>query len=251
MREYMPKDANPMKHTCGDRLALTEDLASKEIIFKAPPLTPELISAIKLIGPHMNLQADEISRMHWEKDQNGACWAEYEVLEPVLKELTFPERILEIGPGLGRSVVFFQKKLGWPDNNIHIFEGNGSATKYTLLGPRFDDSFCGTIPLLEDVLRFNGLESVQIFDAAENSLSSLPGPYDLIYSFYSIGFHWSIEYFLDDLTHLLKPGGLAIFTVPSQFQLSGTFQGFDASLLTQRAVWPKNSWLKLLLLTRT
>ena len=30
-------------------------------------------------------------------------------------------------------------------------------------------------------------------------LAALPGPYDLIYGFYSIGFHWSLEYYLDDL----------------------------------------------------
>ena len=28
-----------------------------------------------------------------------------------------------------------------------------------------------------------------------------PDPYDLIYGFYSIGFHWSLEYYLDDLNH--------------------------------------------------
>ena len=34
-------------------------------------------------------------------------------------------------------------------------------------------------------------------------LAALPGPYDLIYGFYSIGFHWSLEYYLDDLEPLM------------------------------------------------
>src|SRR5690349_2560299 len=88
-------------------------LANLERVFKAPPLTAELINAIKLISPQFDLKENEESRSFWEADQNGACWGEYQALEPIFKETPKPKKILEIGPGLGRSIVFFSKKLGW------------------------------------------------------------------------------------------------------------------------------------------
>ena len=58
---------------------------------------------------------------------------------------------------------FFAKKLGWTD--LSAFEGNGTKTKYTYLGPRFEDSFCGNIEMLRHSLEFNGLKNVTIFDS--------------------------------------------------------------------------------------
>ena len=46
------------------------------------------------------------------------------------------------------------------------------------------------------MLDYNGVEQYEIFDAEQLPLAALPGPYDLIYGFYSIGFH-SVSY-----THL-------------------------------------------------
>jgi len=172
-----------------------------ERIFRAPPLTHKLRAAIKRISPQFDLRKRD--RLFWEADENGSCWGEYEALEPFLARVPADAKILEIGPGLGRSLVFFAKKLGWRGNQLNAYEGNGRTTKYTVLGPRFEDSFCGNIEELRRVLDFNGINDVKIFDAAKTRLSDLPGPYYLIYSFYGIGFHWSLEYFLDDLLPLL------------------------------------------------
>ena len=58
---------------------LDQRLAQMERIFHAPPLTSELIAAIKLISPHCDLAPSEGHRLVWEADQNGACWGEYEL----------------------------------------------------------------------------------------------------------------------------------------------------------------------------
>jgi hypothetical protein len=101
---------------------LDRRLARMEQIFHSPPLTPELIAAIKLISPLFDLAPKKAHRKFWEADQNGACWGEYEALEPYLSDInTDTLKILEIGPGLGRSLVFFAKKLGWRGNQqIHF-----------------------------------------------------------------------------------------------------------------------------------
>jgi len=216
-------------------------------VFRSPPLTPELIAAIKLISPHCDFAPTEKHRSFWEADQNGACWSEYEALSPLLGALRKPKKILEIGPGMGRSLVFFSKTLGWQDSEIHAFEGNGTTTRYTVLGPRFQDSFCGNIKVLQDILRFNGVNNVRVFNAQEFSLAQLPGPYDLLYSFYSIGFHWSLEYFLDDLLPLLHENSVALFTVPSNFQPFPKLKSIPHRIIDWKTAWSKRSYFILAL----
>jgi hypothetical protein len=198
-------------------------LAGKEAVFHAPPLTPELLAAIKLISPRLKLVQDESSRRVWEKEQNGTCWSEYEAIRPLLSQVGRPGKILEIGPGLGRSAVFFSKQFGWQQSQIHLFDGDGAVTKYKQkyyeAGKHsLQDSFCGNLGLLRTLLDYNHIFNYTIFNARQTALTELPGPYDLIYSFYSIGFHWSLELFLDDLLPLMHERSLALFTVKKDFR---------------------------------
>lgn len=220
----------------------------KNALFKAPPFTPQLLQAIKLISPQFDLKEDEKSRKFWEADQNGACWGEYNALAPLFKIMPKPKKILEIGPGLGRSIVFFSKKLGWESSNIYAYEGDGKNTKYTILGPRFEDSFCGNIEILKKVLRYNGIKNAAIFDSAKTSLIDLPGPYDFIYSFYAIGYHWSLEYFLFDVLKLMDGNSIAVFTIPDDFIPFPQLEAFAYKIIDWKAVWPEEETLKLLIL---
>ena len=226
---------------------LNPDLTSLERVFRAPALTPELIAAIRLISPQFNLTDSEKSREYWEADQNGCSWGECNALAPLFRSMQRPARILEIGPGLGRSLVFFSKKLGWQASTIHAYEGEGSTTKYTVLGPRFEDSFCGNIKMLRYVLEFNGVHNVTVFNAREVSIADLPGPYDFLYSFYSVGFHWSLEHFLDDLTRLMSDRSVAVFTVPSTFSPFPELERFAHRVVDWKTAWPKDGTLKLLI----
>jgi hypothetical protein len=72
---------------------------------------------------------------------------------------------------------------------------------------------------------------VTIHDAKATPFGSLPGPFDLIYSFYSIGFHWSVDHFLGDLLPLLGERGMAIFTVPPSFVAGKTLDGLHHEVL--------------------
>jgi hypothetical protein len=197
---------------------LNPGLANLERVFKSPPMTGELVRAILLISPHLSFRANDASRDFWECEQNGACWAEYESLRDTFSALPKSMRVLEIGPGLGRSLVFFSKKFGWQDCDLHAYEADGKTTKYTLNGPRFEDSFCGTISELRRVLNYNGITNVTIHDAKSVAMKDLPGPFDLLYGFYTIGFHWSLEHFFDEVLALIRKTGIAVFTVQEDFQ---------------------------------
>ena len=225
-------------------------LAALERVFHAPPLTPELAAAIRLISPQFPVSPTEEDRAFWETDQNGACWGEYEALAPLFRTLPTPAKVLEIGPGLGRSLVFFSKKLPWQSAQLHAYDGDGTHTRYTIQGPRFTDSFCGNLTQLRQVLDFNNVANVTLFDAHQTTLASLPGPYDLLYSFYSVGFHWALEHFLADLLPLLGPRSVALFTVPQSFKPFPALDALSFRLIDYKPIWPPEAHLKLLVLSK-
>lgn len=232
---------------------LEPSLANEELVFRAPPLTEELVAAIKLISPQFHLTAgEESSRRFWELNQNGSCWGEYRALAPFLDDLR-PAKVLDIGPGLGRSTVFFKKQLGWQKVPFDLYEGSGSSTKYTKAGPRFDDSFCGDFDALRSILAFNEIEGYELFDARElgASLAALPGPYDLVYSFYAVGFHWSIGPFLDEILDLMTDRSLGLFTLHDRFSDFSELGANPYRVVEFRGSWPRGRWSRMLILAKT
>ncbi len=100
------------------RSILDAKASSAEQLFLAPPFTEEVVEAIRLISTRLPLKADEASRWLWQRESNAAAEAEYEALLPLFEKVDKPKRVLEIGPGFGRSVVFFTKKGLWPGSEI-------------------------------------------------------------------------------------------------------------------------------------
>ena len=215
-------------------------------VFQAPPLTADLIAAIKLISPQLSLGQGEASRSQWAQEQNRTCWGEYEALQPFFSWMKTPKKILEIGPGLGRSAVFFTKQCGWQESRLDLFDATGNSTKYKqkyydAAKEEMQNYFCGNLKMLEFVLQYNQVANYRLFDAHQISLGQLPGPYDLIYSFYSLGFHWSLERFLGDLLPLMHETTVGVFTVKLDFR------GFPAlrNLSCRVVEWKQNSRKRL------
>ncbi len=239
------------------RSILDPKASSAEQLFLAPPFTEEVVAAIRLISTRLPLKADEASRLFWQRESNAASAAEYEALAPLFAEVDKPKRVLEIGPGFGRSVVFFQKKgLLPPGSEISLYDANGTSTKYKQKyyehPPQWPDtsSFCGNLSLLQAMLDYNGITSYKIFDAAQLPLAALPGPYDLIYGFYSIGFHWSLEYYLDDLAPLMHERTLLVCTLNKSFRPFPGLDQFSTRVLECREVKKNAAPLRLLVLSK-
>jgi hypothetical protein len=237
--------------------AFDQRLASLEPVFQAPPLTPELVEAIHLISTNLHISTDQASRTVWQKEQNGTSWSEYEALQPLFAKMQKPAKILEIGPGLGRSAVFFSKKLDWNGSQIYLYDANGSGTKYkgkyyAADKQTLEQTFCGNLNMLRHVLDFNGVKNFTVIDARETSLKQLPGPYDLIYSFYSIGFHWSLERFMDDLRPLMHDRTIAIFTVPRGYRGFPELRIYNPRVVEWKTISrKKSSMLGMLILSKS
>jgi hypothetical protein len=196
----------------------------RDPLFLVPPFSEELARAVRLISTRLALKPDERSRLLWQKECNDASFMEYGALQPLLSQMRKPESVLEVGPGLGRSCVVFNKLGVWDENaRIHLYDADGVETKYKQKHydqpPKWPDtsSFCGNAVWLKQILQHNGIANYELLDAAKLPLKSLPGPYDLIYGFYSIGFHWSLENYLDDLEPLLDTRSVLICTLNKHF----------------------------------
>ena len=193
--------------------------------YRVPPFTEELVKAVRLISTRLALKADEPSRRMFQMESNDAVMVEYEALQPLFAALPKINKVLEIGPGLGRSIVAFSKLGVWQQTaTLHMYDANGQATKYKQehydRPPQWPDtsSFCGNIALLDNFLKFNGMSRYEIFDASTVPLTALPGPYDLIYGFFSVGYHWSIDYYLDEIMPLMSDSSVLVCTLNKQFE---------------------------------
>lgn len=218
-----------------------------ETVFESVPFTEDVVQAVRLISSRLSLKADERSRLLWQREGNDAAAVEYDALRPLLDAMPKPRRVLEIGPGLGRSVVYFSKRgVCAEDAQIDLYDTTGSSTKYKQqhydAPPPWPDvsSFCGNIPLLEQMLRYNDIENYKVWDAATLPMAKLPGGYDLIYGFYSIGFHWSLQHYLGDLAPLLGERGVLICTLNKHFAPFPEMQRYSVRVL-QSAVVKKGS----------
>ena len=238
------------------RSILDPKAAAAEQLFLAPPFSEEVVAAIRLISTRLPLKADEASRLLWQNESNAASAAEYEALQPLFNQIEKPGRVLEIGPGFGRSVVFFQKKGWFADSEISLYDADGTTTRYKQKyydqPPRWPDtsSFCGNLSLLETMLTYNQVRQFRILDAQQMPLAALPGPFDLIYGFYSIGFHWSLEYYLDDLEPLLHQKTILVCTLNKNFRTFPRLEKFSTRVVKCREVKKNATPLRLLILSK-
>jgi hypothetical protein len=204
-----------------------------ETVVRVPALDAAFVSALKLIAPqYESLEADEASRLFWERAQNSACLAEDAALGSLLRAMPPPARILEIGPGLGRSVVFFARRY-FPHARFDVYDATGHAARYELDGSRHEDSFCGNLDVLRRCLEFNQIGGFRIIDASATGGHIPPSreKYDFIYSFYAVGFHWSVDHWLDEILGACRDTTLCVLMVPSHFEPSLRIRAMPYTIL--------------------
>lgn len=222
---------------------LAFQLSLEERIIRIPPFNDEIASAIRLICPHNLIKGNEDSREFIERDQNLTSISEYRILKKYLTDMPTPKKVLDVGAGLGRSSIFLAKKMGWTKTDFHLYDSTGKAAKYDLLGSRQVDTFCGNINLLGRILEYNKMTNARIFDAKSlgGRIDLLPGPYDLVFSFYAVGFHWALDYFLDEILRVMSPAGYAFFTIPDGFRDSPQLKNVWHEIVSGQVPYPSTT----------
>ena len=194
--------------------------------FDSPKIDKKMLKAITSISPHIKLEPyNEQDRLFWVNDQNKSCDGEYEVLKKHIHKFNI-RKTLEIGPGMGRSIVFFSKLF--PNSRIWSYEGDGDQKKYSINGKRTNNSFCGNIEILKKIIKFNEIQNHETINEKSCSLKEISNSFDFIYSFYAVGYHWDLSEFWEDIVTLMNPISIAAFTVPNWYVIENKpgFQQF-------------------------
>lgn len=127
-----------------------------------------------------------------------------------------PSKILDIGAGMGGINVLTYKNSRNPKPEIWLLDKSGE-TPFCNAGfhqNAEDFSYYNSFDLAIDCLVLNGVpkEKIKTVD-----ILSSPFPqkarFDLIYSFLSLGFHYSVSVYLDQTYNALSEGGTLIIDV--------------------------------------
>ena len=136
-------------------------------------------------------------------------------IDKYLKELD-PNIALDLGCGIGRASVYFQKRYNW-DCDYILFDGNSGDTQFD--GVRTGQSdFYNNRESTEAFVESNGFDCYYL-DAEMEWRSRLNDiileigneQIDLAYSFLAFGFHWPLNYCLNDFSPYLKSECLLMF----------------------------------------
>jgi len=136
---------------------------------------------------------------------------EVKICEKLLAN-TNPKNILEIGCGIGRvSVGFFKHYPSWKNTNFYMLDGD-SGDKQIAGTSSTDGGYYNRLAATKEYCIANGIQNDKVFciDAASNDLSQMP-IFDCVYSFYAIGFHWPISFYIDKLLPIIRQGTILCF----------------------------------------
>lgn len=126
-----------------------------------------------------------------------------------------PKNVLELGAGIGRMSVCFNKYFGWDDTNFHLYDGH-SEKLYQYQGMRKcpdKPEVYNRLDVTKEFCLANGIseDRLHVIDLAKMSLADIGVKFDLCYSWKSIGSHWPISMYLDQLAEVMLPDGLVLF----------------------------------------
>lgn len=122
-----------------------------------------------------------------------------------------PHYVMDIGAGIGRASVYLHNKYKWDNTIFYLLDGNGGEIQYDQLRTGKDE-FYNSFYCAKLFCENNGLKIIQL-NANKEWISYITKSIDLIYSFLAIGFHWPIDFYLDDIYSISKIGALIIFGI--------------------------------------
>jgi len=134
------------------------------------------------------------------------------VVADFLSSLT-PQNCLELGAGIGRMSVYFNKRYAWPDAHFTLQDGDSGTEQYSGVRDSNDAEYYNSFAATADFCHANDMSSFNII----NKISHIDRDIDFCYSFASIGFHWHINLYLDQLVAVLSDNAKLMFEIRAPF----------------------------------
>lgn len=134
--------------------------------------------------------------------------SEFNAIKNYLKK---PQKVLELGCGLGRMSIFLNSQLDEPKPYFILADVNkeSSSIKY---GWNPKESYYNSLDLTARFAQLHDLTNFETFDLLNQDLSSL-SEIDLVMSYLSVGFHYPIEDYLEKLFEVTTDDCQMIFGI--------------------------------------
>lgn len=137
---------------------------------------------------------------------------EYKEMQAFLPEKA--KAILDIGCGIGGINVFLRRHYETQNSSFYLLDKT-EMPKRVYYGHREKASFYNSLSDAKGFLRENGVPEEQIFtqEATDDNRIEFTGPFDLVVSLISWGFHYPVAVYLDQVYAKLAPGGVLVMDV--------------------------------------
>lgn len=153
----------------------------------------------------------------YAKMQNSGnlnCYEESEILDLICEKIKDkePRNVLELGSGIGRGTLYIYKKIGWENTHFYLLDSNGEKIKGGISNSK-KNFFYNSTKAAKLFCKDNGLKKFTVIDIEKEEMPDVK--FDIVFSVISIGFHWSVDKYLDKLVDKLHKDSLLLFQTRS------------------------------------
>lgn len=164
------------------------------------------------------------------------------------EEFNRPNRILELGAGLGRGSIYLNHVFQNPSLAWVLADRDGSSEENTgAFEPKEDEYYCD-FKATKSFCKLNGLDKIRLFDTEKEDWRQL-GKFSLIFSFCSFGMHVPIERYIDRIVELCKEDTVLIFGTRHRGYNDKSFSDRFREVIFKpskgQAPFPTENWLIL------
>ena len=118
---------------------------------------------------------------------------------------------MELGAGIGRASVNFFLKFILDSTKFYLLDGDSGDKQIAGLNPVTKKDFYNSIEMTECYCKSNNLTNYELINIEKDSIPDVQ--LDLVYSLASIGFHWHLNLYLEQLIDYTKSGTLLLFQI--------------------------------------
>ena len=157
-----------------------------------------------------------------------------------------PGIVMDFGTGIGRAAIYHNYINGHKSHYILADRDGDSKNNTGEYGPS-EDQYYNDLALTGEFCKLNGIKSFQTFDTEAGDWSKLP-KVDFIMSHYSLGFHVSVDRYIDRLHSILAPGGTILLGVRHSYHLKDYSKLFKTQMFREspnKPPLPTQHWLLL------
>jgi SAM-dependent methyltransferase len=122
------------------------------------------------------------------------------------------ENILELGCGVGESSVYFFNKFdNLKESTFYLLDGDSGNKSIYYINYDSDKDFYNSMSATKEFCETHNLRNHVLINYEKEDIPEVK--FDLVYSTFSIGFHWPVSLYLEKIKNNLNEGALLLFHI--------------------------------------